>query len=86
MEKATQTQALKRLKIIKGHLEKVIEMVEKGNYCTDVLQQSSAVQSALKKVDELLLEGHLKTCLTSAIKSKGGTKEISEVMEAFKRR
>ena len=86
MEKVTQDQAIKRLKIIKGHLDKVMEMVDKGNYCPDIIQQSSAVQSALKKVDEILLEGHLKTCLTSAIKSKGGTKEISEVMEAFKRR
>lgn len=86
MEKVTQNQALRRLKIIKGHLEKVMKMVEKEDYCPDILQQSSAVQAALKKVDELLLESHLKTCLTSAIKSKGGTKEISEVMEAFKRR
>lgn len=86
MEGMTQQQAIKRLKIIKGHLEKVMEMVEKGDYCPDILQQSSAVQAALEKVDELLLENHLKTCLTSAIKSKGGTKEITEVMEAFKRR
>jgi len=86
MEDAVKSLALKRLKIIKGHLEKVIDMVEEGNYCIDVLQQSSAVQSALRKVDELLLEGHLRNCLTSAIKSKGGAKEITEVMEAFKRR
>jgi len=86
MEEPVKSLALKRLKIIKGHLEKVIDMVEKGNYCIDVLQQSSAVQSALRKVDELLLEGHLRNCLTSAIKSKGGAKEITEVMEAFKRR
>jgi DNA-binding FrmR family transcriptional regulator len=86
MEKVVQDQALKRLKIIKGHLEKVAKMVEDGDYCIDVLQQSSAVQSALRKVDEILLGGHLRNCLTSAIKSKGGTKEITEVMEAFKRR
>lgn len=86
MERMTQQQAIKRLKIIKGHLDTVIKMVEEEKYCPDVLQQSSAVQAALKKVDELLLESHLKTCLSSAIKSKGGTKEIIEVMEAFKRR
>lgn len=86
MEAIVQTQALKRLKIIKGHLEKVMEMVTDGKYCPDVIQQSSAVQSALRKVDEVLLEGHLKTCLTQAIRSKGGSKEISEVMETFRRR
>lgn len=86
MEKVIQDQALKRLRIINGHLGKVMEMVEEGKYCPDVIQQSSAVQAALRKVDEVLLEGHLKTCLTRAIKTKSGSKEISEVMEAFKRR
>ena len=61
-------------------------MVEEGHYCPKVLQQSSAVQSALKKVDEILLKGHLDTCFKNAIKSNGGEKEIEELMDTFKAR
>lgn len=78
--------ALKRLKIIEGHLKKISRMVEDGNYCPSVLQQSSAVQSALRRVDEILLKGHLDTCFKNAVKSNGGEKEIEELMEAFKSR
>ncbi|MCL5019396.1 MAG: metal-sensitive transcriptional regulator [Patescibacteria group bacterium] len=79
-------EAAKRLKIIEGHLKKIGKMVEEGNYCPSVLQQSAAVQSALKKVDEILLKGHLETCFKNAIKTNGGEKEIEELMDAFKSR
>lgn len=77
---------LHRLKISKGHLKKVIEMVEEGDYCIDVLHQSQAVQAALKEADNLILENHLKTCAADAIR-KGKSKEaIDEVMNVFKRK
>jgi DNA-binding FrmR family transcriptional regulator len=78
--------ALKRLKIIEGHLKRVQKMVEEDKYCPEILTQSSAVQSALKRVDEVLLQGHLEHCVKNAMKSGGGEKEIKELLEAFKKR
>lgn len=86
MNAISRQEALKRLKIIQGHLEKVKQMVDNGKYCPEIIQQSSAVQSALKKVDEILLKGHLDTCFKNAVKSNGGEKEINELLEAFKTR
>lgn len=86
MVKKTHEEVLKRIKIIEGHLRKVREMVEDESYCPNILQQSSAVQSALRKVDELLLDGHLHACVTDAIKSGGGEKEIRELLVAFRKR
>lgn len=86
MQKDIQKQSLNRLKIIEGHLKKVRQMVEDGAYCPDIIQQSTAVQNALRKVDELLLEGHLKDCVSQAIKSGGGDKEIKELLVAFSKR
>lgn len=86
MQPTTKTSVVERLKIIEGHLRKVMQMVEEGAYCPDVIQQSTAVQMALRKVDEILLEGHLKDCVRNAIKSGGGDKEIQELLEAFRKR
>jgi len=78
---------LHRLKIAYGHLEKVIEMVEKDKYCLDIIQQSQAVQAALGKVDELILENHLKTCVRdSMISNKNIEEKVKEVIEVFKRK
>ena len=75
-----------RLKIVRGHLEKVIQMVEKGDYCIDILTQSQAVQSALKNIDAIILENHLKTCVTDSVKGTPEERDraIAEVMKVFK--
>lgn len=78
---------LHRLKIAKGHLSKVIEMVEKGEYCLDVIQQTQAVTSSLEKVSEVILENHLKTCVRESMESgKGIDEKVAEVIQVFKRK
>jgi DNA-binding FrmR family transcriptional regulator len=72
---------LHRLAIASGHLDRVITMIKDGEYCIDVINQSRAVQSALKTADNVLLKNHLETCVAAEIK-KGNTKEIiKEVIE-----
>lgn len=77
---------INRYKIAKGHLEKVISMLEKDAYCIDVVHQSLAVQAALKKGDNEVLRNHLETCVSDSIR-KGESKEaIGEVMQILKKR
>ena len=77
-------EVLKRLAYILGHLQGVNKMVEEDKYCIDVVKQIQAVQSALKKVTEIVLEDHMKTCVSHAIKKGEGHKLIKEVMETIK--
>lgn len=83
--KDTQERILHRLKIARGHLDKVIRMVQKGDYCIDVIHQSQAVQSALKGADSLTLENHLKTCVVEHIQSGETQTSVEEIMKVFKR-
>lgn len=84
--KDQQERIVHRLKIARGHLDKVITMVEEDRYCIDVLHQMQAVQSGLKETGNVLLENHLKTCVADAI-SKGKKEEaINEIMQVFKKR
>ena len=79
--------ALRRLKTIEGHLGGIIRMVEKDEYCIDVIRQIQAVGSALNKVSSQILEDHLSTCVTTAIQGRNAgerqrvLKEITEVFE-----
>ena len=61
---------LNRLKSVDGHLRGVIKMVEEDSYCMDVIKQLQAVQSAIGRVNALLLQDHLNTCVTTAIRGK----------------
>ncbi len=84
--KDQQERILHRLKIARGHIDKVISMVETDTYCIDVMHQLQAVQSGLKETGNVILENHLKTCVADAI-SKGNKEEtINEVMQVFKKK
>lgn len=72
-----------------GHLEGVKRMIENDKYCIDIILQNEAVISALKKVNEMILENHLNTCVTEAIKNKDEKerkKKIKELLDLFKKK
>lgn len=83
--KNNQERILHRLKIARGHLDQVIRMVEDQKYCIDIIHQSQAVQSALKEVDTITLENHLKTCVVDHIKNGESEKSVEEIMKVFKK-
>jgi len=76
-----------RMNYLIGHLEGVKRMIENDKYCIDIILQNEAVISALKKVNEMVLENHLNTCVTQAIKGKSENerrKKLKELLEIFK--
>lgn len=78
---------IRRLKTVEGHLRGVIRMVQEDAYCIDVIRQIQAIESALNKVSTQILEGHLNSCVTTAIQGNDKKerervlKEITEVFE-----
>ena len=83
--KNIQERTLHRLKITKGHLEKVVKMVENQDYCIDIIHQSQAIQNALKEIDNLILENHLKTCALEHITEGHKDAAIEEVMKILRK-
>lgn len=77
------TEAVNRLKIAQGHLEKVRKMLDEDAYCPDVIHQNRAVQAALKKVDEVVLHGHLHTCVLKDLHGQNSEKMIEEIVDLF---
>lgn len=72
-----------------GHLQANRKMVDEGRYCIDIIRQNNAVISALKKVNDLILNSHLETCATTAIKDgsiKKRQKVLKELLEIYETR
>lgn len=83
--KDLQERILHRLKISRGHLNKVIKMVEEDDYCIDVLHQMQAVGSAISETEGVVLENHLKTCAIDAIRKGKQEEAIKEIMTVFEK-
>lgn len=76
--------ALLRLKTVRGHLDGVIGMVEAEVYCPDLMKQVAAIQASLERVNRILLQNHLETCVTEAIEAGGGKEKIEELIDALR--
>jgi len=85
MDEETQ-KIVNRLKSIEGHVRGVAKMVEDDAYCIDIVNQISAIQSALHKVNSRVLDRHLHTCVTTAIRGNDPDERervINEIMGVF---
>ena len=69
-----------RLKIARGHLTKLIEMVENDDYCIDLITQSLAVRKAIKATEKVILGRHLRTCFKKAM-TKGSSKDQDKMIK-----
>ncbi len=68
MNDKTKKSVKQRLASASGHIKGIERMVEEDVYCIDVIKQIQAVQAALNKVSTMMLENHLRTCVTTAIR------------------
>ena len=78
---------LKRLKTIEGHVKGIETMVENEAYCIDVIRQIHAVQSALEKVSGIILEGHIHSCLITAVRGENPDERervLNEIADVYK--
>ena len=76
---------IKRLNRIEGQVRGVAKMIVEDRYCVDILNQVSALQSALDAVAMQLLENHTQGCMQSAIQSGNGDAAIDELMAVVRK-
>jgi DNA-binding FrmR family transcriptional regulator len=82
--KAEHQKLLRRLKIIEGQVRGLQEMILNDTYCIDVITQTSAIKQALSGVEDVLMEGHLSTCLIHQIKKGDESKAIEEMTKVYR--
>ena len=78
----------KRLNRIEGQVRGLAKMVDEDRYCIDIVTQISAVRSALRRVEEEILNDHVAHCVEHAIHSGDKAdqrRKIAELMEVVGR-
>lgn len=82
--KSKKDQHLHRIKIIKGHVAAIENMISEDSYCIDIVHQSQAVQKSLKKLDALIMEDHIKHCVVEQAKDGDLDKITQELLGIYK--
>lgn len=75
---------INRLNRIEGQIRGIKGMVEKDVYCPDILIQVAAANAALNSFNKVLLENHIKTCVTDDIR-KGREETVDELLTVLQK-
>ncbi|QHK16931.1 MAG: metal-sensitive transcriptional repressor [Methanomassiliicoccales archaeon Mx-03] len=76
----------RRLKKISGQIAAIDRMIDEDVPCEDIIVQINAVKSAVHKVGQIIMEGHIQHCVRDGIEHGDAEKTIAEftkVIEQF---
>ncbi len=75
----------RRLKKINGQLQAIDRMVDEDVPCEDILSQINAAKSALNRVGQVVLEGHIQHCVRDGLEHGDAEKTIERFTKAVER-
>jgi DNA-binding FrmR family transcriptional regulator len=80
-----QATLIRRLRRIEGQVRGIERMIERREYCVDILQQTAALRAAVDSVALLILEDHVQGCVKTAAREGDADKYIEEVLDVVRR-
>jgi DNA-binding FrmR family transcriptional regulator len=72
----------KRINKIVGQIKAIDKMIEEDIPCEEVLIQVNAVKSAIHKVGQVILEGHLRHCVREGLEHGDAERTIAGFAKA----
>jgi DNA-binding FrmR family transcriptional regulator len=76
---------IRRLRRIEGQVRGIERMIERREYCIDILQQTAALRAAVDSVALLVLEDHVQGCVRTAAEQGDADRYIEEVLDVVRR-
>ena len=78
-------QLVRRLSRMEGQVRGIARMIEREEYCIDILQQTSALRAAVDSLSVLLLEDHVAGCVRTAAERGEADQYVEEVVDVVRR-
>ena len=78
-------QLLRRLSRIEGQVRGIARMIEREEYCIDILQQTAALRAVIDAVSIMVLEDHVQGCVRTAAERGEADQYVDEVIDVVRR-
>jgi DNA-binding FrmR family transcriptional regulator len=78
-------QLLRRLSRIEGQVRGIGRMIEREEYCVDILQQTAALRAAVDALSIVVLEDHVAGCVRTAAERGQADAYVDEVIDVVRR-
>lgn len=65
--KADHKSVERKLKIARGQIDGILQMIEDDRYCVDISNQLLATQALLKRANQQIVQAHIQNCVREAL-------------------
>jgi len=76
---------IRRLSRMEGQVRGIARMIEREEYCVDILQQTSALRAAVDSLAVMVLEDHVQGCVRTAAEHGDADRYVDEVVDVVRR-
>ncbi|MBA2700555.1 MAG: metal-sensitive transcriptional regulator [Chloroflexi bacterium] len=76
---------MRRLSRMEGQVRGIARMIEREEYCVDILQQTAALRAAVDALSILVLEDHVQGCIRTAAEQGHADEYVDEVIDVVRR-
>ena len=74
-----------KLKIARGQLDGILQMVNEDRYCVDISNQILATQALLWSANQQILQAHIRTCVREALQTDVDNPKLEEALKLLEK-
>ncbi len=74
-----------KLKIARGQLDGILQMVNEDRYCVDISNQILATQALLRSANQEILQAHIRTCVREALQTDADNPKLEEALKLLEK-
>ena len=84
--KAKKGEVIHKLKIARGQIDGILQMIEEDRYCVDISNQLQATQALLKSANQQILQAHIRNCVREALQTDVENPKLEEALKVLSSR
>ena len=70
-----------KLKIARGQIDGILQMIDENRYCVDISNQLQATQALLRSANQEILQEHIRNCVREALQTDVENPKLEEALE-----
>lgn len=83
--KAKKSDIIHKLKIARGQIDGILQMIEEDRYCVDISNQLQATQALLRSVNQQILQAHIRSCVREALQTDAENPKLEEALKLLEK-
>ena len=83
--KAKKGEVIHKLKIARGQIDGILQMIEEDRYCVDISNQLQATQALLKSANQQILQAHIRNCVREALQTDVENPKLEEALKGLEK-